>query len=104
LFAAERLSPSAHERIQGYSYQHIRRWLKRHHIAAVIPTRKNQPRDDSFDKPTYRQRNIIERMVGWFKECRRLETPYEKLAVNTVAFWMVAMIGKVLHFGLSDSA
>ena len=89
---------------KGYSYPHIRRWLKRHHIEAVVPTRKNQPRDDSFDKPTYRLRNIIERMVGWFKECRRLGTRYEKLAVNTVAFWMVAMIEKVLRFGLSDSA
>ncbi|HMB08514.1 MAG TPA: IS5 family transposase [Isosphaeraceae bacterium] len=88
---------------KGYSYPHIRRWLKRHRIEAVIPTRKDQPGDDSFDKPTYRQRNIIERMVGWFKECRRLGTRYEKLAVNTVAFWMVAMIEKVLRFGLSDS-
>jgi transposase len=70
----------------------------------VIPTRKNQPRDESFDKATYRQRNIIERMVGWFKECRRLGTRYEKLAVNYMAFWLVAMIEKVLHFGLSDSA
>ncbi len=69
----------------------------------AIPTRKNQPRDDSFDKPTYRQRNIIERMVGWFKEGRRLRTRYEKLAVNTVAFWMVAMIEKVLRFGWPDS-
>jgi len=88
---------------KGYSYPHIRRWLKRRHIPAVIPTRKNQPRDESFDKATYRQRNIIERMVGWFKECRRIGTRYEKLAVNYVAFWLVAMIEKVLHFGLSDS-
>ncbi len=89
---------------KGYSYPHIRRWLKRRHITAVIPTRKNQPRDESFDKATYRQRNIIERMVGWFKECRRIGTRYEKLAVNYVAFWLVAMIEKVLHFSLSDSA
>jgi transposase len=88
---------------KGYSYPHIRQWLKRRHIVAVIPTRKDQPRDDSFDKATYRERNIIERMVGWFKECRRIGTRYEKLAVNYVAFWLVAMIEKVLHFGLSDS-
>jgi transposase len=88
---------------KGYSYRHIRRRLKRHHITGVIPTRKDQPRDDAFDKATYRERNIIERMVGWFKECRRLGTRYEKLAVDYVAFWLVAMIEKVLHFGLSDS-
>jgi transposase len=82
---------------KGYSYPHIRRWLKRRRITGVIPTRKNQPRDDSFDKASYRKRNVIERMVGWFKECRRLGTRFEKLAVNYVAFWMVAMIEKVLH-------
>lgn len=88
---------------KGYSYEHIRQWLKHHDIQAVIASRKNQPQDASFDKISYRQRNIIERMVGWFKECRRLGTRYEKLAVNYVAFWMVAMIEKLLHFGLSDS-
>jgi transposase len=65
----------------------------------VIPTRKNQPPEKSFEKTTYRKRNIIERVVGWFKECRRLGTRYEKLAVNFVAFWMIAMIDKYLHKG-----
>jgi transposase len=82
---------------KGYSYPHIRQWLKRHHIEAVIPTRKNQTPDPTFDKTTYRRRNIIERSIGWFKECRRLGTRYEKLAVNYVGFWMVAMIEKLLH-------
>jgi transposase len=89
---------------KGYSYPHIRRWLKRHHIEPVIPTRKDQPRDPAFDKARYRRRNSIERTVGWFKECRRLGTRYEKLAVNFVAFWMIAMIEKILRLGLSDRA
>jgi len=33
-----------------------------------------------FDKPKYRQRNIIERMFGWLKESRRIGTRYDKLA------------------------
>ena len=77
---------------KGYSYPHVRRWLKRHGIRDVIPTKKNQPRDLTFEKDQDRRRNIVERVVGWFKECRRLGTRYEKLAVNCVAFWMVAMI------------
>jgi transposase len=81
---------------KGYSYPHIRQWLKRHHIQPVIPTRKDQPRERDFDKKTYRRRNIIERAIGWYKECRRLATRFEKLAVNYVAFWMVAMIEKLL--------
>jgi transposase len=82
---------------KGYSYPHIRQWLKRHHIEPVIPTRKDQPQQKTFDKATYRKRNIIERAIGWFKECRRLGTRFEKLAVNFLAFWMVAMIEKLLR-------
>ncbi len=82
---------------KGYSYVHIRQWLKRHHIEPVIATRKDQPRQESFDKASYRRRNIIERSIGWFKECRRLGTRYEKLDVNYVSFWMVAMIDKLLR-------
>jgi transposase len=89
---------------KGYSYPHIRQWLRRHHIEPVIPTRKDQPREESFDKASYRRRNIIERSIGWFKECRRLGTRYEKLAVNYVAFWMVAMIEKLLGRHLTDRA
>jgi transposase len=90
---------------KGYSYPHVRRWLKQHGIRDVIPTKKNQPRDLAFEKAQYRRRNIVERAVGWYKECRRLGTRYEKLAVNYVAFWMVAMIERDLRLlGFSDRA
>lgn len=82
---------------KGYSYPHIRRWLARHHIQAVIPTRKDQPREDTFDRVSYRQRNLIERVVGWYKECRSLGTRYEKLAVDYVTLWMIAMIEKLVR-------
>ena len=82
---------------KGYSYPRVRSWLWRHRIEDVIPTRKNQPRDEAFDKATYRRRNIIERVVGWFKECRALGTRYDKLAVNYVALWMVAIIHYLLR-------
>jgi transposase len=85
---------------KGYSFPRIRRWPRRRQIEAVIPTRDDQPRDAAFDKASYRQRNIIERVVNWFKERRRLGTRYEKLAINFVAFWMVAMIEKALGFSL----
>jgi len=90
---------------KGYSYRPVRRWLRRHHIIPVIPTRKDQPRDEGFERATYRRRNIVERAVGWYKEYRRLATRYEKLAVNYLAFWLVAMIEKDLRLlGFSDSA
>jgi transposase len=61
-----------------------------------IPTRENQPREEDFDKKTYRKRNTIERTVNWHKEYRALGTRYEKLATNYVALWLVAIIDKAL--------
>jgi transposase len=75
----------------------VRNWLRRRHISSVIPTRKDQPPEPNFDKRTYRKRNISERVVGWFKECRALGTRYDKLAVNYVALWIVANIHRLLR-------
>ena len=82
---------------KGYSYPEVRGWLGRRRIEAVIPTRKDQPRIEPFDQASYRQRNIIERVVGWLKERRRLGTRYEKLAVNFIAFWMVGIMEYLLR-------
>ena len=89
-------SPSQLAGDKGYSYPRIRRWCRRRQIKAVIPTRSNQPRDEGFDETTYRQRNIIERVIGWYKEYRSLGTRYEKLAVNYVALWLVAIMERSL--------
>jgi transposase len=82
---------------KGYSYPGIRRWCRRRGIQTVIPTRKDQPRDEDFDKATYRKRNIIERAINRYKEYRALGTRYEKLATNYVALWLVAIIDKALN-------
>ena len=96
---------------KGYSYPGIRQWLQRHHIAAGSASRKNQPRAAAFDPVAYRRRNLIERVVGWYKEDRALGTRYEKLAVNYVALWLIAIIEKLvrkyaekLQTGLSERA
>jgi transposase len=85
-------------------------WLRRRHIEPVIPTRTDQGRDEGFEKATYRRRNIIERVVGWFKWCRALATRYDKLAVNDLALWIIADIQyllrrypEVLGVGLSET-
>jgi transposase len=82
---------------KGYSYPHIRAWMRQHHVGPVIPTRKDQARDEAFDKASYRRRNIIERAVGWFKWCRALATRFDKLAVNYVALWIIANIQYLLR-------
>ena len=75
----------------------IRQWCRRRRIEAVIPTRANQPQNKHFNKANYRQRHIVEQVVGWYKEYRALGTRYEKLAVNYVALWLVAIMVKALH-------
>ena len=87
---------------KGYSYPGIRRWCRRRGIVAVIPTRSNQLPDEHFEKATYRRRNIMERAIGWYKEYRALGTRYEKLAVNYVALWLVAIMEKALKRLLPD--
>jgi transposase len=87
---------------KGYSFPQIREWLRRHHIEAVIPQHKDQRerhqgRALKFDREAYRRRNVVERCVGWLKECRRLATRYEKLAVNYLAVVHLAMIQRYLR-------
>ncbi len=82
---------------KGYSYPGVRAWLRRHHLGSVIPTRKDQEPAESFDRAAYRRRSRIEQVVGWYKECRALATRYDKLAVNYVALWMVAIMERLLR-------
>jgi transposase len=89
---------------RGYSGQRIRQWLMGHHIGAIIPKKKNEQPDPTFDKEAYRKRNLMERVIGWFKLHRRLATRYEKLAVNFLTFWTVAWIMLLLKHLLSDTA
>jgi transposase len=84
---------------KGYSYDTIRQFLDACNIEAVIPHKSNQPRPPGgrFDKRTYRKRARIECAVGWLKECRRLGTRYDKLAINFLAFTKLAIMLKYLR-------
>lgn len=78
---------------KGYASAENRSYLKRRKIVPVIPTKKSELRPQkTFDKKTYRQRNVIERCIGWMKESRRLGTRYEKLAVTFSAMIELGMI------------
>jgi transposase len=81
---------------KGYSYPRVRRWCRRRRIEAVIPTRSDQPRE-RLDRRKYRGRNVVERCIGWLKECRRVATRYEKLAVHFLAMVRLAMIQRCLR-------
>lgn len=82
---------------KAYSSRRIRGWLRRRHIRPVIPGRADE-RSRPFDKASYRQRNVVERCVGWLKGFRRLGTRFEKLATNFTAMLHLGMIRVMLSF------
>ena len=85
---------------KGYSYPRIRQWLADRSIRDVIAHRSDQRvegDEDHFDRTLYRCRNVVERCVGWLKECRRVSTRFEKLAVNFLAMLKLAVIERDLR-------
>jgi transposase len=90
---------------KGYSVERIRAWLAERDIGDVVARRSNQrtPYDESFDREAYRRRNWVERCVGWLKECRRIATRFEKLAVNYLAMLKLAMIERYLRLMTAPS-
>lgn len=82
---------------KAYSVAWVRSWLRRRRIEPVIPTRCDQATDLGFDKRRYRQRNVVERLVGWLKESRRVATRYDKLATTFLGFVKLAMLRRLLR-------
>jgi len=85
---------------KGYRCQRVREWLWKYGIKPVIPAKKNErikPGQEQFDDLAYKRRSIIENCVGWLKECRRIATRYEKLALNYLGMLKLAMIVRYLR-------
>ena len=75
---------------KGYSSGAIRDWLRSRQIRDTIPTRNNERRKHHFAKARYRRRNIVERVIGWLKESRRIATRYDKLIESYLSFIQIA--------------
>ncbi len=104
-----RQRPAAVAGDKGYSSRAIRAWLRAKKVRAAIPERRDQiahrkGRPRKFDRAAYRRRNVIERAVGWLKECRRLATRFEKLATQFLAMLKLAMIEQHMQRYLSNTA
>ena len=86
---------------KGYRADWIDEYLLELDITPVIPSKSNQDRDArliEFDKSAYRDRNIIERLIGWLKECRRVFSRYEKTAKNFGGMLKMAFIQQYLRY------
>jgi len=86
---------------KAYRMPRILDWLRDHNIEPVIPRKSNEKvkpgRPESFDEEAYKGRNVIERCVGWLKECRRILTRFEKTAVNFSGMIQAAFIERYLR-------
>jgi len=63
-------------------------------------TSPNEDRDNrlvKFDREAYRRRNIVERLIGWLKECRRVFSRFEKTAKNFGGIIKIAFIERYLR-------
>ncbi len=87
-----RLRPDRIVGDKGYSYPHLRRYLRQRGVRITIARRSNQHRGGPFDKAVYRLRNRVERLINRMKHFRRLATRYEKQAENYRTMWLIAAI------------
>jgi transposase len=98
---------------RGYDAICIRRYLRRRGIRAMIPERRpgqgrkrrRRGRPPIFDEKLYAKRNVIERLIGWMKECRRLASRYDKYARCYLAIVKLAFIRRCFRkLDFSDTA
>ncbi|MDR2307804.1 MAG: IS5 family transposase [Paucimonas sp.] len=94
---------------KGYDAEALRRYCDQYRMQPVIPLRsmKRKPKPGLprlFDRPKYRQRNIIERMFGWLKENRRIVTRFDKLAKSYAAMVSLACVLRCMRRLFSDRA
>ena len=69
-------------------------------ITTVIPSNCNEDRNArpvAFDPAAYRERNIIERLIGWLKENRRIFTRFETSAKNYLRLLKLAFIHRYVR-------
>jgi transposase len=82
---------------KGCSSKGNREGLRKRGITPVIAYKSNEKGvSRPFDSKTYKKRNTIERLFGHLKECRRVATRYDKLAVRYHAFVKIACIRYLL--------
>jgi hypothetical protein len=70
-------------------------------VASAASSRRSSLPKPAFDHEEYRQRNIVERVIGWLKNLRRIACRAEKLAVRYAGTATLALIARTAT-GLLD--
>ena len=58
----------------------------------------------TFDNALYKRRAIMENVIGWLKECRRVGARFEKPANSFQAMLQLALIQRILKIAFCDRA
>ena len=90
---------------KGYRADWIDDYLIDLGIRPVIPSKANEDREArpvEFDRDAYRRRNIVERLIGWLKESRRICSRFEKTAKNFGGFLKMAFIHRYLRIATNS--
>jgi transposase len=88
---------------KGYRADWIDQYLLELGIEPVIPSKENEDRAArpvEFNRQAYRRRNIVERLIGWLKESRRIFLRFEKTAKNFSDILTLAFIKQYLTYEL----
>jgi len=92
--------PAALAGDKGYRADWIDEYLLDLEIRPVIPSKDNENRESrpvAFEREQYRRRNIVERLIGWLKESRRVFVRFEKTALNFVGMIKMAFIHRYMR-------
>jgi transposase len=80
---------------KAYRSANIVERLESDEVQAVIPEKRDRAKDQdhpNFDRDTDRRRNVVERLIDWLIESRRIFSRFEKTAVNYLGMIHVACI------------
>lgn len=90
---------------KGYRADWIDEYLINLDINPVIPSKENEDRNArpvDFDRAAYRRRNIVERLIGWLKESRRIFSRFEKSAKNFAGMLKMVFIQRYLRLATME--
>ena len=85
---------------QGYWADWIDQFLLETGIMLVVPSKEIQDREAqtvALDREAYRRWSIMECLIGWWEECRRVFSRFEKSAKNFGGMIKMAFIQRYLR-------
>lgn len=111
VYRARRKRPQEVVADKAYNGPIVRQYLKKWGIRAMIPEkalpqghkRRKKGPHYRFNKQTYKERNVIERLINHLKEMRRIATRFEKLAAHFLALVKLAFSRILLNKCFSDT-